>query len=225
MCHDSDMSKKSILTVRGSAQLSTTPDLVTIWWASRTETEAAEAAREAVAAHLEQADSILAGFGSAIQKTERRVNITPRIHQLPDQPRTEGYQGECAITIELTEFEALSGLINELMQVPDASISGPNWSLQPTNAVFTNARLAAIEDAKRMARDYATAFGVEIKSLVEVIDDSSHPMAFRVAMRADGSNGNGPEINLQPEAQETQASVTVRFRIDTPSRAAISATA
>jgi uncharacterized protein YggE len=216
------MSKKPILTVRGSAQLSAAPDLVTIWWASRVESDTAETVRNEVATNLSSADSILAAIGPAIHRIARRVNISPRIHQQQDQPRTEGYVGEGSMTIELTDFEQLNELVTKLMQIPGASISGPNWSLQPDNAVFTQARLEAIADAKRIARDYANAFDAEIKSLVEVIDDSGHPMPHRIAMRVGGPNGEGAEINLQPEEQEAQSSVTVRFRIEKPTRAAAS---
>lgn len=210
------VTNEPILTVRGSAQLFANPDLATIWWSVRAETKDAATAEAALAKRFAMADAVLEEMSAAIQKTERHLNISPRIQYRRGQSTTSGYLGEGSIKVELSDFELLAELVGNLLKIPDAAITGPQWSLQPDHPAFTEVRLAAIRDAQRIAHDYAAAFGVIPNALLEVIDDAGFQVAPRFAMRAAASSVEDLEINFQPEAQEVSASVTVRFRIDNP---------
>lgn len=210
------VTNEPILTVRGSAQLLANPDLATIWWSVRAEAKDAAAAETALAKRFAMADAVLEEVSAAIQKTERHINISPRIQYRRGQSTTSGYLGEGTIKVELQDFDLLADLVDNLLQIPDGAISGPQWSLQPDNRAFTEVRLAAIRDAQRIAHDYAAAFGVVPNALLEVIDDASFQVAPRFAMRAAATSTDDLEIDFQPEPQDVSASVTVRFRMAAP---------
>ncbi len=213
------VSKDPILTVRGEATLDCEPDLASLWWSARTRTDTAEQAESAVAKHLAMAETLLAEHADAIQRIERRVHVSPQFGE--DNTQAIGYLGECSAQIDLHDFTQLTDLISGLLQIPDAAVSGPNWSLQPNNPVFTSARLAAIQDARRRAHDYAAAFGVKPTAVLEVIDEPAPAPGFRMAMRTAAFDGGAPALELQPVPQVVTASVTVRFGMGTPDSTAL----
>ena len=79
-------------------------------------------------------------------------------------------------------------------------------------------RIAAIDEARQRAADYAAAFDATLGSLLEVSDlDGSfahQPRAFKAAFAMDAAGGGPePELDLEPAEQRVSAQVTVRFQL------------
>ena len=81
-----------------------------------------------------------------------------------------GYRGSLTGELVVADFAALPGLIATLSALDGAQIDGPWWSLRPDNPIHRRARIAAIDEARQRAADYAAAFDATLGSLLEVSD-------------------------------------------------------
>ncbi|MEI2671447.1 MAG: SIMPL domain-containing protein [Marmoricola sp.] len=84
-------------------------------------------------------------------------------------------QASVTVHVQLHDFTTLAEMVGDLLSVPDSALSGPDWTLEPSNPAFSEARLSAIREAQRIAIDYAAAFGATLSALEEVIDDAWPP--------------------------------------------------
>ena len=67
-------------------------------------------------------------------------------------------------------FAALSDILVALTGIDQCTVDGPEWSFRADNPIFRRARLAAVDDARTRAEDYAAAFGAHLTSLIEIAD-------------------------------------------------------
>jgi sugar phosphate isomerase/epimerase len=119
----------------------------------------------------------------------------------------------------LARLEAAGDLVGALGRLDDVSVSGPFWRLRPDSPVHAEARLAALRDAVRRAREYAAALGSELTALVEVADTGLSGGAPRFARAAAGMarfEAADLALDLTPAPQEVHGSVEVRFTIRPP---------
>jgi uncharacterized protein YggE len=102
-----------------------------------------------------------------------------------------------------------------------ASITGPSWQLDASNPVHSEVRRLAAEDAKRRARDHASALGLEAGGLAWVSEpglrqrsEGGQPeRGLFGAVAAGGSVLAEEIIEVSPEEITAQASVEVGFTI------------
>lgn len=216
------VSQQPTITVHSSAEVSTPPDRASLWWSASVQTKSAEEAKSAIAQRLAMVDSALVSHESAIVQTNRKLHVGPRLRVQRGKSVRDGYTGQCTVHVQLHDFTTLAELVGDLLSVPDSALSGPDWSLEPSNPAFSEARLSAIREAQRIAIDYAAAFGATLAALEEVIDDAGHPMMARTMMRASSPGGEDFELQLAPEPQLAQAGVSVKFSISKPTVEALS---
>ena len=105
-----------------------------------------------------------------------------------------------------------------LGRLDDVEVSGPYWRLRPDSGAVEEARLAAVRDAVRRARQYAAAFGAELTALVEVSDTGLGGGGLRVAGAMDSMARfeSEPHLDLVPARQTVHGAVEVRFTMSQP---------
>ncbi|MCE3276988.1 MAG: hypothetical protein K0R13_2843 [Propionibacteriaceae bacterium] len=114
----------------------------------------------------------------------------------------------------VADLESLSALVLALTALPNSQLDGPWWSLRHDNAMYRQARLAAIADARQRADDYAAAFGTAVADLVEVSDLNTGFGGVR-EMRAFavGKGAEDAAFEFEPATQTVSGQVTVRFSL------------
>jgi uncharacterized protein YggE len=173
-------------------------------------------------------DGVLARFGDAIEQVETTgVRLSPQLKAGRGADKLVGYVGVAQRVVTVVDFERLGELVSQLAGVDLAEVAGPWWSLRRDSPVRAQARLEAVQDAVRRARDYARALDADVSSLVEVADTGllSHggiisPGMAPVAARGLARGGSAPEeltFDLTPVKQNVRASVEARFRMTSPS--------
>lgn len=207
-----------VVTVRGEAELTCAPDLATI-----------SATVHATGADADRVRRDLAAASTAIGsviETHRQVlerHSTSGLHVGPvfsgrAGRRISGYRGSLSTTLDVADFAGLPPLLAAITALEGAQVDGPWWSLRPTNPIHREVRIAAIDEARRRAADYAAAFDASLGSLIEVSDlegsFASSPRMLKSAFAADVAGGSGePELDLEPTEQRVSAAVTVRFQL------------
>jgi uncharacterized protein YggE len=99
-------------------------------------------------------------------------------------------------------------------------VSGPNWRLRPDSPALERARLDAVRDAVRRARQYAAAFGSQLTDLIEVSDAGQGGGLRLAAATASMARFEESELHLDltPPRQEVHGAVEVRFAMSPPDR-------
>ena len=207
-----------VVTVRGEAELVSAPDLATV---SAT-VHKTGADPDSVRRDLAEASAGIRAVVEAHQQVLERHG-TSGLHVGPvfsgrGARKIAGYRGSLTTELVVTDFAALPGLLAALTALDGAQVSGPWWSLRPTNPVHRQVRIAAIAEARQRAADYAAAFDASLGSLIEVSDlegsFSPQPRVMQAAFAMDAGGGAGePELDLEPAEQRVGAQVTVRFQL------------
>lgn len=206
----------ALVTVRGEAELVSEPDLATISAtvhrtgpdADRVRRELAEASTR-VRAIVEEQRAALERHGTS------GLHVGPIFTGRAGR-RISGYRGRFSTELVVADFAALPALIAAVSAFDGAQVDGPWWSLRPTNPVYRQVRIAAIEEARRRAVDYAAAFDATLGPLVEVSDLESSlgaPRMMKTFAMETARGGGEPELDLEPAEQRVGAQVTVRFQL------------
>ncbi len=205
----------AVVNVRGEAQLEVPPDRATV--VATVHGSGPTAAR--VQAELGQGQQqVLVAVDAAGEAVERHV--TRHLHVSPvidGRRRTiSAYRGSVSTEIRLTGFDALGPLIAALGRVAQTQVDGPMWSLSPGHEAFRQVRIAAVDDARRRAADYAAAFGAEVGQLLEVSDvdpAQSQPFFAARGFRAGAESSRDLQIDVDPVPQTIVGQVLLRWEL------------
>jgi uncharacterized protein len=203
-----------LVTVRGEAQLEGPPDLATVGLTLHASGDSPEAARSQLAEGSAKVAGLLAEFETAVERSSTSgVHVFP-VFNRRTPPKITGYQGTFSTQIVVADLESLSALVLALTALPNSQLDGPWWSLRHDNAMYREARLAAIADARQRAADYAAAFGTAVADLVEVSDLNTGFGGVR-EMRAFavGKGAEDAAFEFEPATQTVSGQVTVRFSL------------
>jgi uncharacterized protein len=203
-----------LVTVRGEAQLEGPPDLATVGLTLHASGESPEATRSQLAEGSAKVAGLLAEFETAVERSSTSgVHVFP-VFNRRTPPKITGYQGTFSTQIVIADLESLSALVLALTALPNSQLDGPWWSLRHDNAMYREARLAAIADARQRAADYAAAFGTAVADLVEVSDLNTGFGGVR-EMRAFavGKGAEDAAFEFEPATQTVSGQVTVRFSL------------
>ena len=223
------MNDQPLLTVRGEVVWEVEPEI-----ARFSVTVAAKDADRATTLQLlnERATSVtatLSSLGDAIEAIETSgMQIAPQFKDKTPGERTTGYIAQVRVTIIVAHFDRIGEIVAQLADHDLTEIHGPWWSLRPDSQVFRHARIEAVNDSVRRAKDYVSALGSSVTGLVELADaglladghDATNPMMASSARRA-MSSGRPPTpdeltFDITPGKQTVRVTVEARFRITAP---------
>ena len=208
-----------VVAVRGEAWREVEPEIatfavsVTVFNRDRQET------LRSLASGVDSVRAVLDEYRDAVEKRE-----TAGMHVYPltkgSAERVVAYRGSITTTVTVSDFTVLGDLMLRLGSTEQAAVSGPWWALRRGSPAHRDARQAAIADALERAREYAAALGARIVRLIELADSGLNPHVARGGFRATALKGGGagevPQIDLEPQRQNVEASVEARFAISEP---------
>lgn len=227
------MHNSPILAVRGETVLEVEPDIASI----EVSIAARGPDRAATLKTLTDRDAavslILGDFDQIIEKSESSgVRLGPQT----GRAGAGCCQGVIHHAVTVIAFDRLGELMGQLAADDLTEVGGPWWDLRPGSPVYRQARVAAVADAVRRARDYASAVGSELAGLVELADahllsesrGPAEPRALtgssaRLPQRPRVIAAEEPVFDLSPARQQVRAVVEARFVITTPDLTAVPA--
>jgi uncharacterized protein YggE len=229
------MQEQPLIAVRGEIVLEVEPEIARL--------EVSTVARDADRARAMQllddrnatVDKILASFPDVIDRVENSgLRVSPQLSNSKAPSQVEAYRGVVRQTIAVTGFDRIGELMTQLAGQEMTDVGGPWWELRPGSPVYRQARVAAVADAVRRARDYAGALGSELLGLVELADarllsdgaaQGEHIPRFtsRLPQRTRVASPEEFTFDLTPAKQTVRATVEARFRISNPDLAEVGA--
>ena len=198
------------VVVRGEAVLRVPPEVADLVVGIRCRARDRESALRACADRSRQVAAVLADAGDAVEAQETS-GLSVQLEGAEPGPAAPVARVDTRITV--APPDVVGELVVALGRLEDVSVHGPTWRLRPDSPVPAQARLAAVQDAVRRARQYAAAFGAELTELVEVAD-TGPGSGLRVAAAVEAVarfEASGPSLDLTPSPQEVHGWVEVRF--------------
>ena len=227
------MSQHPLLAVRGEAVFEVDPEIarieVSVAAVDRDRGRTLQLLNERAMA----IDKVLAGFPGAVEKTETSgIRISPQLTGRPLRDQAPRYHGAVYQVVTVHDFDRLGELMAQLADQERTEVGGPWWELRPASPVYAQVRVAAVKDAVRRARDYASALGSDLTGLIELADvrllsDSrgqGETLAHGAASLPRRVRATAPEeftMDLVPAKQVVRATVEARFTIGEPDLAAV----
>jgi uncharacterized protein YggE len=199
------------ISVSGEAQVSVAPDLAQIDGGVATE---AKTAREASDANNRAMAAILpalkaAGIAEADIQTQRLSLYPQSAPSRPNGPmQVTGYRASNRVTVRIRDIAKVAATIDALVAAGANEIGGINFMVSQESKVLDEARVRALEDARRKAEIYAKAANVRLGSPVSIAEEGSGgPVPMRAQFKA------GASAPVAPGEETLRVSVNVAYEI------------
>jgi uncharacterized protein YggE len=201
------------ISVTGEAQVSVAPDLAQVDGGVTTE---AKTAREASDANNKAMAAILpalkaAGIAEADIQTSR-LSLFPQSSQSrPNGPmQITGYRASNRVTIRIRDVTKVAATIDALVGAGANDIGGVNFMVSQESKHLDDARVKALEDARRKAEIYAKAANVRLGAPVSISEEGSGgPVPVRPQFKANV----GAPVSIAPGEETLRVSVSVSYEI------------
>lgn len=183
-------------------------------------TEAATAA-EAARLNNERMTRVVAAIRAAkvpdkdIQTT--RIAVSPRYnYQDRKGPQITGYQASNTVRVRVRDLARSGDVLDALVKSGANQVNGPDFGIENEDAALDEARRAAVAKARARAELYASAMGMRVKRVVEVVENGAMrqpPMPMMRMAMAD-SVAAAPPPPVAPGEIPLSVSVSVKFALE-----------
>jgi uncharacterized protein YggE len=175
-----DTTPQHTIAVTGSGKVTVTPDMATIQLGVAIQRQTAKAAREAAAAAMTKVVAAIRALGIDDKDiTTAMVSLGP-IYNYPNNasPVITGYQLSNAVSVKVRDLTKLSDVLDDGVAAGATTVDGVSFDVADRSAAETQARDAAVKDAKAKADTYAKGLGVTITGVASVTENVSTPIWY-----------------------------------------------
>ena len=200
------------ISVQGEGQVDTAPDHAKLTAEVVTRGKTLEAATATHRERATKADAILRGMendGLKIVQATFRIDQS-RLAAPPGQKQPEPeYEAVTSFSLKTDRVASIDQLVTAIADSGLFEIQNLRFGIEEKNSAIAAARRDAVADARERAKTYAEAAGLQLGEVLEMSDNSGHPMrdmAAPQAMRA--SMKVAP-----PETLSVTATINMTWRI------------
>ena len=189
--HDKRAAEFSIL---GTGTIVTEPDVAFISTGIVSEGETAEEALAQNSNSMANVFKVLEDAGIERKHIQTsNFSVQPRyVHHRPKQgeeqrpPRIVGYTVNNTVTVKIVELDNTGKVISEVVKFGSNSLGNIRFDVSNRQELMDEARVKAVEDAKRKAEIYTKAAGVSLGKVLAISEGSAgqRPRRFKAAARS-----------------------------------------
>lgn len=204
------------ITVVGSGDVKVAPDTAQVQVGVQTQ---AASAAEALSQNNAQMEALLARLREqGIADTDIQtsyVSISPRYNYNEPTPKQEGYDANNSVTVTIRNIGQTGQLLDQVVQAGANNIGGINFTVDDPAALQTNARNAALADAKARADAMAQAVGGSVGQVLSVTENigSVTPQLYDQRIEMAQTSGGSNAVPIQPGQQTITAQVQVTYEL------------
>lgn len=211
--------RRSTLNVSGEGIVTGTPDMASF---SSGVVSEAKTAREALDANTQGVAAMIAAIKeSGIEARDIATSgfsvqpqYAPPKKDSNEAPRVTGYQVRNTVSVRVRDLAKLGDLLDKVVTSGANQIGGISFDIAEPAKLQEQARVAAVQDARRQAEVIAQAAGVQ---LVRIISINSEPvmrpmprmMAAPMMMKAEAA-----AVPMEAGESEIRANVSITFEIE-----------
>ena len=204
----------TLLSVSARAEASRTPDIATLSTGVVTQAADANAALKANSAQMAQVVSTIRSAGVAERDIQTSgISIHPQYRHAENQPPTiTGYQASNTVDIKVRDIGKLGQVLDALVASGANQVHGPSFGIDQPEAVYDEARQAALAQAQARAEMYARSLGLRVRRIVSISEGGGFqpPVPMMKAMAMDARMESAP---VSPGETTLSANLDVVFEL------------
>jgi uncharacterized protein YggE len=205
------------VTVVGMGQVALAPDVARVHVGAETTAESVSTAKADVDAQIAAILAALKAQGIADKDIQTsnysiyyvRESSAPVLREDAAQVSQSGYRVSSTLRVTVRDVDAVGAVLDAVVEAGANEVYGVEFTVDDETKWQSEARAAAVTDAKARAEELAKLSGVElgnVLSISEVIGTGTSPVAMLSAERAVGGAGIAPgELEMSTQVQVTFA--------------------
>lgn len=204
----------TLLSVSARAEASRVPDVASLSTGVVTQAADANAALKANSAQMAKVVATIKAAGIAERDIQTSgISIHPQYRYAENQPPTiTGYQASNTVNIKVRDIGKLGEVLDALVASGANQVNGPNFEIDQPEAVYDEARQAALKQAQARAEMYAKSLGLRVRRIVSISEGGGFqpPMPMLKTMAMDARMESAP---VAPGETTLGASLDVVFEL------------
>lgn len=206
----------TLLSVAAQAEAKRVPDVAAISAGVVTQANDANAAMRANAEQMDKVMAAIRAAGIAERDIQTSgISVNPRYHYRDNQPpQINGYEANNTVSLKVRDIGKLGKVLDALVASGANQVNGPNFEIDQPDAVYDQARQAALAKAQARAQLYAKALDLRVRRIVSISEGGSArpPMPMMRAMAMDASYA-GKETAVSPGETTLSVNLDVVFEL------------
>lgn len=188
----------TLLSVSAQAEAKRVPDIARVSAGVVTQAAEADAAMRANAAQMEKVMAAIRAAGIAARDVQTTgVNVHPQYdYREGSTPRITGYQATNTVQATVRDIGDLGDVLDALVASGANQVHGPSFDIDDKDAVYDEARRAALEKARARAQMYAEALGMRVRRIASISEGGGfgppRPMQMMAMDAAQESRASTP---------------------------------
>lgn len=203
-----------VITVTGTGMITMTPDLAYIYIGVQTEDASATVAMELNNTQAQAVIDEIKSFGveaKDIQTTNFSIYPNPVYDEFYNEIGVT-YVVSNTVYVTMRDLAQLGDLLDAVVRSGANSINGISFDVADKSEAISQARLAAVEDARQQADELAGAAGVEIGEVQSISYYDSTPSVYLEYARADAAYG-GNSVPMEAGSMQLTTYVTIVYEL------------
>ncbi|GAA4866765.1 SIMPL domain-containing protein [Luteimonas vadosa] len=206
----------TLLSVSAQAEASRVPDVATLSTGVVTQAADANAALRANSAQMAKVMASIRAAGVAEKDIQTSgINVNPQYRYAENQPPTiTGYQASNNVSIKVRDIAKLGEVLDALVSSGANQVNGPSFEIDQPEAVYDEARRAALEKARQRAEMYAKSLGMQVRRIVSISEGGgfARPMPM-LRVHAEAMDAAAAPPPVSPGETTLSASLDVVFEL------------
>ncbi len=198
------------ITVLGAGSVIGVPDTAVFSVGVEVTGDSPEAVLAAIRARSESVLRALRALGIAegdLQTTHYNVRTERRAPRSEDEPAQTRYVGTTGLRINVSDLDNLDEVMSTATDAGATEIRGVSFGVSNAAQLHDEARLSALEDARRKAEGIAAAQGLQLSGIRSISTQQQPSSRLFETAQAVGRGGGG----ISPGELDFQEAVTVVF--------------
>lgn len=211
------------LTVTGRGEVSAAPDRATIQLGAIAEGPEAAQAQAQVNEIVQRILKAVRDLKLSENKIKTaRVTLSPVYESTPgprERRRIAGYRAQNTLQLEIDDLQRIGAFLDAAVAAGATQVESLTFQLKDDLQYRQTALRLAAEEARAKAEVLASAMGLRLRGVREVIEGGVHLVHPRIELgQARLAFGADQSTPVQPGEVQVEASVTVRYDLTDPNR-------
>ena len=205
----------TLLSVSAQADATRVPDVATISAGVVTQAADANAAMRANADQMAKVMAAIKAAGIAERDIQTAgISVHPQYRYAENQPPAiTGYQASNTVNLKVRDIGDLGGVLDALVASGANQVNGPSFEIDKPEAVYDEARLAALEKAKARAETYAKAMGLRVRRVVSISEGGGFQPPMPMMRMAAMDSAGRAETSVSPGETKLSVNLDVVFEL------------
>jgi len=211
-----DQPAEHTLSVTGEGKVTLTPDIATVQLGVITEKPSAKAARQAAATAMTNVVDAIRKLGIEDKDiATASISLSP-VYNYPNNatPTIRGYQLQNTVTVTVRNLDQLGDLLDNSVVAGATTINGISFDVADRAAAESQAREAAVKDARAKADTLASGLGVRITGVASVSEQVSTPVWYGRNVAGEAIAGADAQTPVMPGTTDVTIDVNVSYLIN-----------